>query len=340
MPTATLTKPRGGLVHKTVDVHVERTAGAGERVRRFVLTTDALDRDFEVVVPSGGRFDEYLKNPQLLWAHKYDQLPVGKCLGLKLANSGRWLVGDFEFARTKFANDVYGLYRDGFLRAVSIGFRALEVGPPVGEMLAARPELASKCLRVIKRWNLFEVSCVPIPSNAEALEVAVQKGLVSDALWHELAPALGSNRLSGQIKSRIVRELGWSPERVEALTLKEAVGLLDLVDKGKKPRVVPTDQEPRDDDGTPRRKPAEEDADEEIDEEAVDPSNTERKPAAKPPRANGQASAPVKIAIRTDQDIARDVAHSLKPAVNDLATLCVANAMVTLLGRDTARRSR
>jgi HK97 family phage prohead protease len=337
MPSTMLASPPRGLTRKTFQTHVERKAGAGDRVRRFVLTTDALDRDFEVVVPSGGRFDEYLKNPQLLWAHKYDQPPVGKCLGLKLANGGRALVGDFEFAKTKFADEVFGLYRDSFLRAVSIGFRALEVGPPMGEMLAARPELASKCLRVIKVWNLFEVSCVPIPSNPEALEQAVSKGLVSDAMWHELSPALGSMRLAPtQIKSRLVRELGWSPAMVESLTLQQTIGLLDLVEK--KPRLVPPDQQPRDDDGTPRRKPAEEDNDEEIDEEAVDPSNTEQKPAAKPARATGQA--PAKIAIRTDRDVARDVANALRPHVAGLVQLSAMNAMLTILGRDTARRTR
>jgi HK97 family phage prohead protease len=338
MPTMLASPPRD-LIRKTFPTHIERKAGAGDRVRRFVLTTDTLDRDFEVVIPVGAQYYEYLRNPQMLWAHKYDHPPVGKCLKLELVRRDSALVGDFEFARTKFADEIFGLYRDGFLRAVSIGFRALEVGPPTGEMMVARPELA-KCLRIIKRWNLFEVSAVPIPSNPEALEEAVQKGLrLSPGLWSDLSPSLSPTRHApAQIKSRLVRELGWSPERVESLTLQQTMGLLDLLDKSKKPRVVPTGQEPRDDDGTPRRRPADEDSDTEIDDEAVDANDAEQKPTTKPSRANGQV--PVKIAVRTDRDVARDVANAIRPHVAGLVQLSSMNAMLTILGRDTARRSR
>lgn len=168
-----------GVEYKTVEIaDLGFKAKANDRVLRFTVTTDALDRDHDVVIPSGMRFDEYLRNPQFLWAHKHDQLPIGKCVRLELARGNRALVGDFEFARHSFADQIFKLYNDGFLNAVSVGFRSLVSGPPSPEMLATRPELV-KCFRVIKASNLFEVSAVPIPSNPEALRELTMKGLLS-----------------------------------------------------------------------------------------------------------------------------------------------------------------
>jgi uncharacterized protein len=179
------------LSHKVCDARVERKAGAGDRVRRFVFSTDALDRDNEVVLPRGIDTSEFLRNPVFIWAHKYDIPPIGRVLGATLADGGRALVGDVEFARTELADEVFGLYRDGFLKAVSVGFRALAAKPPPPELTASRPELA-RCSRVITACRLYEVSAVPIPSNPEALIAAVGKGLrVSPSLLREIAPMAG-----------------------------------------------------------------------------------------------------------------------------------------------------
>jgi hypothetical protein len=54
---------------------VETRSGTGGRTRRFIITSDSLDRDMEVVLPRGLLTDEYMRNPQFLWAHKYDMPP-------------------------------------------------------------------------------------------------------------------------------------------------------------------------------------------------------------------------------------------------------------------------
>ncbi len=47
----------------------------GERTDVSVITTDALDRDGEVVLPSGIDWSGY--NRVVTFCHRYDQLPVG-----------------------------------------------------------------------------------------------------------------------------------------------------------------------------------------------------------------------------------------------------------------------
>src|SRR4051794_30430861 len=111
--TATMTRPATpapALTHKLFTTeHVEAKASKGDRVRTFVLTSDRLDRDNEVVLPSGLETSEYMLNPVVLFSHKFDQLPVGRMLSVSLINGGRTLVGDVEFARHKFADEVFGL---------------------------------------------------------------------------------------------------------------------------------------------------------------------------------------------------------------------------------------
>src|SRR4051812_38693220 len=64
-----------------------------DRTKRFVLTTDLLDRDFDCVLPSGMRYESYLRNPVMLWAHRFDFPPVAKCVGLDLVQGGKVLAG-------------------------------------------------------------------------------------------------------------------------------------------------------------------------------------------------------------------------------------------------------
>src|SRR5207302_2043612 len=94
-------------------------------------------------------------------------------------------------------------------------FRPLAAVPPPQEMLAMRPELRS-CTRVITRATLYEVSCVPIGSNPEALAQIASKGLrLSPELAADLLGARSIAAVTGtpvKIRLRteddVVREVG------------------------------------------------------------------------------------------------------------------------------------
>ena len=59
------------------------TTDEAERTDPSFITTDALDRDREVVLPGGGDFKQFRKNPVVTFAHRYDELPVGRAVWLK-----------------------------------------------------------------------------------------------------------------------------------------------------------------------------------------------------------------------------------------------------------------
>ena len=147
---------------------LEKADGLGERVVRFTITTDDVDRENDVITPAGWETDNFLaaKGP-ILWAHDYRQPPVGKTLHLARTDHG--LSADVEFADAKtyaFADTVYQLIKGEFLNATSVGFRTLEWtwDEVRGGMTFLRQEL-------------LEASVVPVPANPHCLVEARGAGI-------------------------------------------------------------------------------------------------------------------------------------------------------------------
>lgn len=122
----------------------------------FVASTPTEDRVGDMIEQGGWDLRGYTRNPVVLYAHDYAALPVGRAESVAL--KGGNLVIVVRFASHARAQEVEAMYREGFLSAVSVGFRAKRV-----EM---RKDAAGY---VIKEAELLEVSCVPVPCNAEAL---------------------------------------------------------------------------------------------------------------------------------------------------------------------------
>lgn len=89
------------------------------------------------------------------------------------------LIFDIQFPEEglyPFADTVYGLYKDGFLNATSVGF--------VGKEATVRDDEAVKDLPEWRRGvkfhaqELLELSAVPVPSNPTALQQAKSKGYI------------------------------------------------------------------------------------------------------------------------------------------------------------------
>ena len=134
------------------------------RTLRFIASTEAIDRDGEVLLASGWQLDKFLKNPVFQWAHDYSQPPIGKIVNAQVVNDQ--LVEDVEFADAEtypFADIIYRLYMGGFLNAVSVGFIPIEwqTGKKDGD-----PR------KTYTKQEQLELSGVPVPSNPEALQSA------------------------------------------------------------------------------------------------------------------------------------------------------------------------
>ena len=163
----------------------------------FVASTEEVDRHGDVVSVDGWRLDAYRKNPVFLWAHDYSRPAIGRATEVWTAGSelgrGPALLARVEFAPTGFAQEVAALYRGGYQKGVSVGFRPLRFEerrhPQTGKFLGIR----------FTEQALLEVSAAPVPAN----ENAVRRGFRQGA-WPGRAATDGSVGLSGLVE--VLRE--------------------------------------------------------------------------------------------------------------------------------------
>lgn len=133
------------------------------------VSTGARDRMDEVLSPNGADLKSFKKNPVVLWAHNYSQPPIGKALWIK--REGEGIVSKVQFANTEFAQEVFNLYKDGFMKAFSVGFIPKEHEDGDGKKSPRR---------TYNKWEMLEYSAVPVPANPEALALAISKGVLKD----------------------------------------------------------------------------------------------------------------------------------------------------------------
>ena len=134
---------------------------AGGAALTVTVSTGDVDRHGDVVSPEGWRLDSYRRNPVVLWAHDYRHPAIGRAPAVW--QEGPALLARIEFAPTQFAGQVAALYRDGYQRGVSVGFRPLRFE----ERRDARSG-AFLGIRFLEQ-ELLEISAVPVPANRAAL---------------------------------------------------------------------------------------------------------------------------------------------------------------------------
>lgn len=157
----------------------------GQRADVSWITTEAIDRDAEIVLARGLNDSHFKLNPIVTLQHTYDLPPVGRSLWRKRTTDGA-LVG--IKAKTHYPprpeswsdplwppDQVFALIQAGLLQGKSIGFLRLKSHAPSSHEIAARPELA-QVSRIIDEWLLLEYACTFLPCNQEALVEAVSKG--------------------------------------------------------------------------------------------------------------------------------------------------------------------
>lgn len=162
----------------------------GERADVSTISTDSLDRDNEVVLPKGVGLTYFQKNPIVTFAHKYDELPIGKAQWVKMVN------GQLK-AKTKYADKpdgwegpwlpdaVWAMTQQGILKGKSIGFIPTKIRSPTRDEIGERPEWKNASC-VIESSVLLEYAIAPIPMNQDALVEAVSKGIADAATLRRL----------------------------------------------------------------------------------------------------------------------------------------------------------
>ncbi len=128
---------------------------------RFVASTEDVARDGMVIEAAGWQLEPFRANPVVLWAHDYGRAPIGKAT---MTVEDKRLMADIEFDQgDEFAREVERKYRAGFLNAVSVGWRTLEMAP-------------DKQPRITKA-ELLDVSAVPVPADPKALAERQARGM-------------------------------------------------------------------------------------------------------------------------------------------------------------------
>lgn len=132
-----------------------------ERVKRFIGTSEAIDRDNEIVLVSGWDFKNYQKNPVVLWSHNHGSLPIGKTVGLYRDDKAKVIYFDIYFSETSsLGKEIFALVQEGILKATSVGFRVLDW------------EWNDKAeAAVFTKTELFEISVCTVPANQDAVAV-------------------------------------------------------------------------------------------------------------------------------------------------------------------------
>lgn len=150
-------------------VEVESEAGSADnaididapRLLTIKAAVGTEDRKGDVIDPTGWELDGYRRNPVFLWAHDRSIPPIGQAKQVWFDDGALHAV--VEFAPTDFAREVAGLYVDGFMRGVSVGFLPLEV--------ELRDASDGRRGYLYRRQELLEISAVPVPMHTDALAI-------------------------------------------------------------------------------------------------------------------------------------------------------------------------
>ena len=148
---------------------VASTEPAGDRVVKFTISTDAVDRDNDTVAQDGWELAEFLANPVVLWSHDASSPPIGRCIDIgvedgKLKASVEFVPADMPVAGP-MAEMALRMCREGFISATSVGFLPTEYVVN-GERTAEDSWFPAVDFT---KQTLMEFSLCSIPANPEAL---------------------------------------------------------------------------------------------------------------------------------------------------------------------------
>jgi HK97 family phage prohead protease/HK97 family phage major capsid protein len=155
------------VIHKTV-------AASGGAPLEFVLSDDTVDRYGDIIEAAGWDLRNFKKNPIALFGHS-SSFPIGTWENLRI--DGNRLIGRLALAAKGTSDridELIGLVEQGILRAVSVGFRAIDSDP----IDPKQPWGAQR----YKKQELLETSVVAVPANPAALALAKSLNLSNETM--------------------------------------------------------------------------------------------------------------------------------------------------------------
>ena len=160
----------------------EQVAGSSEPNPEgiaWTLSTFDLDRYQERIDPAGWDFAQFVKNPVVEWAHRYDIPAIGKIENLVIDDKG--LHGLVFFNGKEY--DPFGWsigqrVKAGVIRAGSVGFRVMEIEIPDRETAKDGTSL------IFRKQELLEFSICNVPANPFAIAKSSSREQVAGSINH------------------------------------------------------------------------------------------------------------------------------------------------------------
>jgi len=200
------------------------------------LVGSGLNRNGYRVIPKGMRIDNFLQNPIVSynhialgrgWASIDKTIPVGKLENLTFDESQDFWTGDIVFnPHTEFSESIGLSFNDGFLNAVSIGFRV--VASSEDEELFVQGQTRP----TVTEFELLELSVVDIPAYPSATRQAMHlirhddKWLHADSddtkTLNSVLPIIGNKKIkSERMNKDILRALNLTEDADELKVYSE-----------------------------------------------------------------------------------------------------------------------
>ena len=218
--------------------------GEGQGAHRMVIAANDVSRNGDQLNLAGMSFENYMKNPVVLWAHDYGVnflsgatpsggIPIAKTL--EIGHYDGRIVADFEFnSGDDFAARVENAWNGGFIRAASIGYMPTKYKE-------VEDEKTGRVVYQTEESELLEWSLVPVPADPDSVRAAARALNLPEEIFRGLEPepapseTLPEAEPSRELVSQLVREL--------AADIRDALGL-EARDLGRAPENEEDQREP------------------------------------------------------------------------------------------------
>ena len=169
----------------------------GKRQILIDVSTRDMDRDREILIPTGADFSEFELSGVVVDSHNYSSIERVVGHAVNLSKNDKTVPMVIEFLPTDLGEVAWTIAQHMPMTA-SVGFIPLDIidkshddwADTVKQMAKDWPEFKKnrdKVERIIRKWLLLEVSIVSVPANAHALSQDVAKALKDGAITAEEA---------------------------------------------------------------------------------------------------------------------------------------------------------
>lgn len=194
-----------------------------------IANSTTKDRVGDVILSEAwtkGGLDNYLKNPIVLAYHDHSK-PIGKTIEYGVNNGGLHIVAEI----TKSAGDIYNLIKENILKSFSVGIRVKDADYD-----------SQTDIFVIKDLELYEISVVSVPANADSL-FSVRKSFNTEEEYLKFKSLFktessqnkegNSNTIKGDTKVGDDNKLSLTAEELESMKQKAVEEALAKIEKDK-----------------------------------------------------------------------------------------------------------